>query len=171
MRARTFGALLAALLMLGAAVAPVGAAKGTGEWHRLNPDPANVANEHERLTCREGAAVWTCFYDKLQDPGYAWNSTIGRFAGRDVTDSWNCPEWFPADACTGVVQVLRGPAVFYPDGGRPFAVGQEYILTDVGGTEVLYVHWIDRFVCPWYRTFDEAFAANPESDPDCTFAG
>ena len=62
------------------------------------------------------------------------------------------------------MQVLRGVAVFLPDGGRPFTVGQEYIITRDAGQTRLFVHWIDLFVCPWYRTFDEALAANPTFD-------
>jgi len=166
---RALGGLLASLLLLSLTSASA-TAKDSSAWHRLNPGGDQASSEHERLTCREGATSWSCVYDKLADPGFSWNATTGRFAGRDVTSSWTCPDWFPSEACTGVVQVLRGTAVFLPDGGRPFTVGQEYIVTNVGGDEVLFVHWIDRFVCPWYRTFDEALAANPTFEFDCTFA-
>jgi hypothetical protein len=168
-RTRVIGGLLAGLLLL--SLGSSGAtAKDLSEWHRLNPNGSQQTSEHERLTCREGSTSWTCVYDKLPDPGYMWTGTTGRFAGRDVTSSWTCPEWFPIEACTGVVQVLRGTAVFLPDGGRPFTVGQEYIVTRVGGQSVLYVHWIDMFVCPWYRTFDEALSVNPTFQFDCTLA-
>ena len=169
MRPRVVGGLLSGLLLLSLG-GTAASAKDLSEWHRLNPGGDQQSSEHERLTCREGATSWTCVYDKLPDAGYTWNGTTGRFSGRDVTSSWSCPDWFPSEACTGVVQVLRGTAVFLPDGGRPFAVGQEYIVTRVNGQSVLYVHWIDQFVCPWYRTFGEALSANPTFDFDCTFA-
>jgi hypothetical protein len=167
-RSKPLGGLLAALLIL--TLAAPAAAGETAEWHRLNPGGSQGSSEHERLTCREGAESWTCVYDKLADPGYAWDGTVGHIAGRDVTSSWTCPEWFPPQACAGVVQVVRGNALYLVDGGRPFPAGHELIVTSNSGTEVLYVHWIDQFVCPWYRTFDEATAANPEFDGDCTFA-
>ena len=168
-RSRAIAAFVAGFLLLTLAAAPA-IAKDTTEWHRLNPNGTQDASEHERLTCREGATSWTCVYDKLPDSGFAWNATVGRFAGRDVTSSWTCPEWFPTEACAGVVQVLSGNAVFLVDGDRPFTVPQEYIVTSVGGDEVLYVHWVDLFVCPWYRSFDEALGANPAFESDCTFA-
>ena len=168
-RSRALAGLLAGLLILGLSAAPA-AAKDTAQWHRLNPGGDQASSEHERLTCREGATSWTCVYDKLPDAGFSWNATVGHFAGRDITSSWACPEWFPAEACTGVVQVLGGVAVFQPFDGRPFTVGQEYIVTSVAGREVLYVHWVDLFVCPWYRDFDDALEANPDFVGDCTFA-
>ncbi len=168
-RTRAIGALLASLLLLSLGSAGA-SAKDASEWHRLNPNGDQQSSEHERLTCREGTTSWTCTYDKLPDAGFSWNATTGHFAGRDVTSSWTCPEWFPSEACTGVVQVLHGTAVFLPDGGRPFTVGQEYIITRDADQTRLFVHWTDQFVCPWFRTFDEALAANPTFDTDCTFA-
>ena len=106
-RTRAIGALLASLLLL--SLGSAGAtAKDASEWHRLNPNGDRQSSEHERLTCREGATSWTCTYDKLPDAGFSWNATTGHFSGRDVTDSWTCPEWFPSEARTGVVQVLAG---------------------------------------------------------------
>ena len=166
---RAIGALLASLLLLSLGAAGA-SAKDASEWHRLNPNGDQESSEHERLTCREGETSWTCTYDKLPDTGFFWNATTGHFAGRDVTSSWTCPEWFPSEACTDVVQVLRGTAVFLPDGGRPFTVGQEYIITSEGGEARLFVHWIDQFVCPWFRTFGDALAANPTFDTDCAVA-
>lgn len=161
-------ALLAGMVLVGMTTAPV-RADYTAEWQRLNPY-ASAGAEHERLTCQERDEAWTCIYDKVPDPGFAWDRTVGRFTGVDTTASWVCPGWFPAEACTGVVQVLSGNGQFRPDGSRPFVQPIQYIVTEVEGSQRLQVYWADRFVCPWYRTFDEALAANPDRTGDCTFA-
>ncbi len=43
---------------------------------------------------------------------------------------------------------------------------QEYIVTNVGGQEILQQYFVDMFYCPWFRTWEEALAA----DFNCTFA-
>jgi len=185
---RPVSAILVGLVWATVAVLPAGAvavASGSpsspGAWHRLNPDQSNPAPEHERLTCSEGRS-WSCHYDKVAEPGLNLHldSTVGNFHGGDVTKSWTCPGWFPEDVCDNVTQVVRGNMVFVlPDGSR-FSVRQELVVTDVGGSQVLQHHWAQfGFVCPWFRTFDQALAANPFPLPfdgenwpagDCVFA-
>ena len=36
-------------------------------WHRLNPETADSAAEHEQLHCLPGRQ-WVCRYDKLPEP-------------------------------------------------------------------------------------------------------
>jgi hypothetical protein len=50
--------------------------------------------------------------------------------------------------------------------GPSFKVVQDYLITDVDGQAVLQLYWVDRFACPWYRTFEDALAA----DFNCVFA-
>ena len=152
------GVALASLMML-ASVGPASAAAPTlGQWHRNNYNTG-----HERLTCREAAPSWTCFYESdIPEAG-----TTGWFSGRNVTDSWTCPDWFPSDICDNVTAVYEGVAVYIPSvGGHAFTVRQHYIVTDLEGQAVLQLYWDDQFVCPWYRTFEEALAA----DFNCVFA-
>jgi len=142
-----------------------------GMWHRLNPQQSqsNPAPEHERLTCHmsAGQAVvalpWACRYDKLPEPAlnFAWNTTRGRFHGADVSATWACPSWFPASVCENVTQVVEGDFVFSLAGGGQFSVLQDLVVTQAGGEQRLYAYWVNLFVCPWFRTFAEALAANP----------
>jgi hypothetical protein len=108
------------------------------------------------------------------------DGTVGTFTGGDVTTAWSCPAWFPASVCSNVTQVVRGNIRFaFTDGSR-FFTRQELVVADVAGAQVLYVHWVQfGFACPWYRTLDEALAANPFPVPfngtdwpaaDCAFA-
>ncbi len=153
----------------------------TTQWHRLNPDQSNPAPEHERLTCLQGRG-WTCHYDKVPQPdlNFHWDTTEGDFHGADITISWTCPDWFPADICQDVTQVARGTVVFRQADGSTFAAQQELIVTDQAGSQTLWVHFV-RFglACPWFPTFDEALDANPFPLPfngedwpegDCLFA-
>lgn len=167
--ARSLFLALFALLVL---VAPVSAAPPQlQEWHRLNPDPANVAPEHEHLLCLPGVQ-WVCRYDKLPEADFHWDRTIAMFQGRDITADAECPEWFPDEICDGTEQVIAGVAHFRVDGGGAFRTGQALIFTDGDGIAPLYVYWIDNgFVCPWYGSFTDALAANPDaSADDCIFA-
>jgi hypothetical protein len=133
-------------------------ATGLGEWHRNNYNAGR-----ERLTCREGAPSWTCTYE-IPDG-------TGSFVGQAVAGSWTCPEWFPSAICDNVTTVYRGvfvcclPAEGQPSAATPNTVSQEYVITKVAGREVLQLYWVDQFVCPWYRTVDEALAA----DYKCVF--
>lgn len=166
------------LLVLGCFIpAAAGASPpSTSVWHRLNPDQSNPAPEHERLQCIE-TSVWVCLYDKVPEPelSFSWNSTTGQFVGRDITDTWICPTWFPD--CGAVTSVVEGRAHYVPEGGHPFSV-----LTDLvfSGDEILSVYWVDfGFTCPWFSSFETALSANPFPlpfngvdwpNPDCIFA-
>jgi hypothetical protein len=127
------------------------------EWHRNNYNAGE-----EVLTCREAAPSWTCTYHVPDATGW--------FSGRNVTGSWICPGWFPSAICDNVEAVYQGVAVYGPPDGRvsgpTFMVSEDYVLTRVDGQPVLQLYWVDRFVCPWYRTSEEAFAA----DFNCIFA-
>jgi hypothetical protein len=160
-------AITFAVLLLAFSGAGVSAAQPFGEWHRLNP---GAVNEHERLRCVETDVHWSCAYDKLPEPGFHIDATVGMFQGRNITSSWTCPEWFDPEICANVVAVYEGRATYFLDGGGQFRVGQQYIVTSISGQEVLIQYWIDQFACPWFRTFDEAVAANPGSEFDCVFA-
>lgn len=153
-RQSKLAALLGAILLVAVIVSPSLAA-APSQWHRNN---YNVG--HERLTCREATPSWTCFYESdVPNPeGTGW------FSGRNVTDSWSCPEWFPHTICDNVTAVYHGIAVY--TGPPPATVRQNYILTEVDGQAILQLYWVDRFVCPWYRSFEEALAA----DFNCVFA-
>jgi hypothetical protein len=161
---RLVSAILVGLVWAAIAALPAaGSPPAPGAWHRLNPDQTNPAPEHERLTCSEGSS-WSCRYDKVAEPelNFHWDGTVGTFTGGDVTTAWTCPGWFPASVCTNVTQVVRGNIRFaFTDGSR-FFTRQELVVAEVAGAQVLYVHWVQfGFACPWYRTFDEALAANP----------
>jgi hypothetical protein len=137
--------------------APVSAAPPVQQWHRNNYNAG-----HERLTCRESAPTWTCSYESdVPDP-----EGTGRFTGRDVTAGWDCPEWFPDTICDNVVKVYEGQAVYFANGGPALTLRQAYVVTNVDGQPVLQLYWVDLFVCPWYRSFEEALAA----DFNCVFA-
>jgi hypothetical protein len=128
-----------------------------GEWHRNNYNAGE-----EQLLCREGTSSWTC--------DYVVPDGSGLFEGQNVTDAWTCPAWFPSTICDNVTAVYHGVLVLFPPGGEtpgPFdRVSQDYVVTDVAGQAVLQLFWVDQFVCPWYRTFEEALAA----DYNCVFA-
>lgn len=150
-----------------------------GGWDRLNP---GLPPEHEVLRCG-GNTMWSCTYDKHPEPGLGFgnppDSTFGRFRGTEMTSEWTCPEWFPSNICTDSTFVVSGTMKFNQSNGDVLVVNEELILTESAGQQVLYVYWVDQFVCPWYRTFDEALAANPFPTPfngtdgpemDCIFA-
>ena len=171
--------LVLLIVLVGALVAVAPAAAGgkrplAGRWHRLNPDLSNPTPEHEVLKCK-GKGSWKCRYDKRPERKLGFehppDSTSGRFKGEDITSGWACPFWFPAGVCTDVVYVVRGEMLFSPSEGPDFTITQELVVTESGGDQILYVYWVDQFVCPWFRSFDDALAANPLPSPtqDCTF--
>jgi hypothetical protein len=164
---RLVAGILVGLAWAAVAALPAGASGSPSDqsaWHRLNPDQSNPAPEHERLRCAEGRRNWSCQYDKVAEPdlNFHWDATVGTFAGRDVTKSWTCPGWFPARVCNNVTQVVRGEMTFALTDGSTFSTPQELVVTDVRGSEVLQVHWVDYgFACPWYPTFHKALRVNP----------
>jgi hypothetical protein len=166
---------LASLFALAVAL-PAGAdlsAPLAGQWNRLSADRSHPAPEHELLSCvqNNGAQAgtssntWFCHYSKLPEPtlNFYWNNNQGFFSGIDITGSWTCPAWFPTGTCPNVVQVVEGTMTFFqPSLHPPFPVLEDLVVTQAGAQQVLYVQWVNfGFACPWYRTFDEALAANP----------
>lgn len=129
---------------------PTAASPSLGEWHRNNYNAGE-----EQLTCREAKQSWTCYYEVPDGSG--------RFSGQNVTDSWTCPGWFPSTICENVVAIYQGRFVLAPPEGQTSGpadpISQEYVITHVEGQTVLQLYWVDRFVCPWYRTFEAALAA------------
>jgi hypothetical protein len=141
----------------------------TGRWDRLNPDPNNPSPEHEVLRCG-GNARWNCVYDKHPEPTLGFeqppDSTFGQFRGENITSDWACPGWFPSDICDNTLFAAGGVMDFAQSDGSELVVDQELIVTNIGGTSILYVYWVnDQFVCPWFRSFDEAVRANPFPTP------
>jgi hypothetical protein len=136
-----------------------------GRWDRLNP---GLPPEHEVLRCG-GNVNWYCTYDKHPEPGLGFvnppNSTFGRFRGENITSEWACPAWFPSNICDNTTFVAGGVMTFALFDGGELIVDEQLILAENEGTQVLYVYWVDQFVCPWYRTFEEALAANPFPTP------
>jgi len=165
---------LVALLASAAASAP--SSPLTGEWNRLSVDRSHPAPEHELLRCVEDDGAqgsssdrWFCRYSKLPEPtlNFSWNNNHGSFSGHDVTSSWICPAWFPGGICPNVVSVVEGTMTFTdPDTHQsPFSVLQDLVVVQSPAGEVLYNYWVNQFVCPWFRSFAEAVAANPLTLP------
>ena len=127
------------------------ASPGLGQWHRNNYNAVE-----EQLTCQEATQSWICYYEIP--------AGSGRFSGQNVTASWTCPGWFPGTICDNVVAVYHGRVVYsFAEGQTPGpsdTVIQDYVITDLGDQTVLQLYWVDRFVCPWYRTYKAALAAD-----------
>jgi hypothetical protein len=163
---------LALALLVGGAAGGVSAARApnldsalalNGVWNRLSVDRSNPAPEHESLACG-GFIDWRCTYFKIPEPAlnFYWNRNRGSFQGTDVTDSWACPGWFPDGICGNVVQVVHGTIVFVnPRVHPPFTVVADLIVSGTGSSQKLSFYWVGQFVCPWFRTFAQALAANP----------
>ena len=159
-KAQPLTTVVAVLILLAVAVGPASAAT-SGEWHRND-----YGTGHERLICREAMPSWSCVYDNVPEPGVPGSDFVGHFTGRNVTDSWVCPTWFDASVCDNVVAVYRGVATYTSPTNHPVTVRQEYVVTNVDGQEIMQQYWVDMFYCPWFRTWEEALAA----DYNCTFA-
>jgi len=164
---RIFVTLAVAATAVLFAVGPVTAAGNSEIWHRLNPDLSNPTAEHELLTCSRGGGSILCAYSKIATPGYHFDSTVGMFVGRDVTATWECPDWFPGDICENIVSVASGHARYWPSSAKSFQVDQDIIVADLGGQPVMFQYWVGQFACPWYATFQEALDANPGLGFDC----
>jgi hypothetical protein len=133
-------------------------------WHRLNPSQGNPGPEHERLTCAQRRGQWGCRYDKLPERrlDFHWDTTVGRFSGREVTGSWTCPTWFTNEICGDVTKVVRGEGSWVLPDGSTGGTTQELVFTGWRKDQVLRVHFPEFGVaCLWYRTFRRALAANP----------
>lgn len=182
-RAAAILTLVTACFVGGTAVAsPAVVLPQNSVWHRLDMDHSNPAPEQERLSCSRGL-TWQCHYDKVPEPALAfwWDTTSGDFTGQDVTRTWTCPDWFPASICTNVTTVVAGTMSITRADGISFSGPFDLVLARSGSdAQVLHVYWpVFGFTCPWYRTFDEALAANPMPLPfdgvdwppiDCAFA-
>lgn len=133
------------------ASAPTPTPSNLPEWHRNNYNAGE-----EQLICQESIPAWTCEY-RVPDG-------TGLFSGQNVTSSWTCPDWFPRAICDHVTAVYHGNFVVLPADGQyaasPEIVSQDLVVTEVDGQAVLQLYWVDRFVCPWYRTYEEALAAD-----------
>ena len=148
-----------------------------GQWHRLSVDRSHPAPEHELLRCVENngaqagtsSDTWFCRYSKAPEPtlDLSWNNNHGSLSGQDVTSTWVCPAWFPGGTCPNVVQVVEGTMTFVDPSAHqpPFSVLVDLVVVQTPAGERLYNYWVNRFVCPWFRTFDEAVAANPIALP------
>ena len=160
--------IVSVLVALAALGTPTLAAAGhpeTTTWHRVNPDQSHAAPEHERWQCRT-AAVWVCHYDKVQERAlnFRWDRAAATFIGRDITDTWDCPEFFET-RCGAVRQVVAGTSHIRPDGGPAQRYQVEFVVLR---TSVLYVvvdvptdEGAFTFACPWYPSFGGALHANP----------
>jgi hypothetical protein len=164
---KTVVSALAVMALLVITAAPAVAGNKSSEWNRLNPGGSQATSGHERLTCREADQSWSCDYDIVPESGFTWGPDTGTFTGANVTRHWTCPEWF-GEVCAHVVAVYAGIAVFHHPVDHPSIFRQEYVVTNINGEAILFVHFVDfGFACPWFRTFAEALAANPTYDFDC----
>jgi hypothetical protein len=159
---RTFALLVAALLLLAIAV-PAASAGKSSTWHR-----SNYGTAHERLICTGSSGVWHCRYDTL--PNYPEqgdrSNTIGEFNGSstaaDQANAW-CPEW-AADVCDHAQQFVVGAQTWIaPDGAT---IWEELILTNgQDGLAPMYMYLVGPLleaICPWYPTWDEVLANDPQ---------
>ena len=157
-------AVLSLAFQSAAAYAP-GAVSLAGTWNRLNPNQGGPSPEHEVLRCG-GTVLISCIYDKQPEPLLSFQNppdpTMGFFRGQDVTASWSCPAWFPAEVCAGTAFVADGVMTYHQSSGTLLVVKHDLVVSNVNGQSRLYVYWVDYgFACPWFRSFAEALAANP----------
>ena len=142
-----------------------------GSWHR-NGGSGDNPGVHQVNYCQNGE-VWVCNFKNLPEPelGFDCSDEVsGVFEGTPILD-WNCPSWFPENICENNVFVIGGSTDFTGGTGGDLHVDIEYIVIETVNRYVLYEYWVNRFVCPWYRTFDEVLEANPLQNRhnDCFF--
>ncbi len=132
-----------------------------GVWHRINSKSSTSKPSHQVNDCQEGE-MWTCIFNNQPEPdlGFDYSPILGVFEGISIPD-WNCPNWFPDAICTSAIFVIGGTMLFEEVEGPGLQVDIEYIVIETGSGQILYEHWVNRFACPWYRSFDEALARNP----------
>jgi len=139
-----------------------------GTWHRLNPrfdiSPL-ISPEHEVLRFHIQADMWVGRYDKMPEETLGFENppegTFGRFTGFELPlNAFTCASAFPFNCPSDVAFVVEGSITFAPPSGVSFTVQQQLIVTNAG---TLYVFWVDpgNFICPWFRTFEEALSRNP----------
>lgn len=144
-----------------------------GKWHRLNPRLDGVSPEHQVLHLRRPAGTWEGTIDKHPEPDLGFeNPPLGdrvNFSGLEITNSEQvaCLDGFPFDCPDGVTQALDGTSVVVlPPEGERYTFPTQWI---VGAGKVLWNVLLfskafpgaPNVACPWFRTFDEALAANP----------
>ena len=153
---------------------PVGAPL-LGMWNRLNAGtPSRL--EHEVMHFWVEGSTWAGGYEKHPEPDLGFQNppegTSADFRGADAA-SFVCEPTFPFYPCQNVVKVVEGTTQYKPPHGLPFEVLQRHIVVrEDNGQEVMWQYWVSsgNFACPWYRTFDEALAANPfPAHFDCIF--
>ena len=167
-----------AILMATVALAqPPAQEPAFGKWHRLNPDPSErpgVSPVHQVLHLRRAAGVWEGPIDKHPEPQLGFeNPPLGdrvNFSGLEIgPDDVVCIVGLPFDCPGDVAQALDGTSVVvFPQEGEVFAFPTQWLVVDVDGETlwevILFSEVIPGFfniACPWFRTFDEALAANP----------
>ena len=133
-----------------------------GLWHNHTANAPNSAGTHQINDCREDGEIWTCLFSDQAEPelGFRASGLFGVFEGKLIPD-WNCPNFLPEAICRSVILVIGGTTVFEKGEGPGLQTEIEYIVVELGGRQVLYEYWVNRFACPWYRSFDEVLAANP----------
>jgi len=122
------------------------------------------------------ADTWAGRYDKHPEPALGFpnppDRTFGIFTGA-IDPNFVCQPTFPFYPCQDVVQVVEGTTTYHPPGRPPFEVLVQHIVVgESNGHEVMWQYWVSpgNFVCPWYRDFEEALAANPfPARQDCIF--
>jgi len=131
-----------------------------GLWHRLNVDPASSTAQHQVYECEEGEG-WTCVLSVQPEAelGFGASQDLGFFEGK-VIPEWNCTSWLPEAICRSAIAVIGGASLFEGPGSS-VRLDIEHIVVEIRGNQVLYEVLDDRFACPWFRSFDEALAANP----------
>jgi hypothetical protein len=151
-------ALAGAMLLTTAT--PAAATVRPMRWHRYNIyEP--LGPSHERLRCLTNDQ-WRCKYDTVPEPklGFSNPNVIGTFVGTDVTGTWECPDWFPADICASATRAISGVQTFIQPGqGELFSLDAVFIVTDDGA---LWDYFVDFAVCPWYPTFEQALTSPAE---------
>ena len=142
-----------------------------GLWHNLAYNSSTSMGSHQLIDCEEGE-MWTCITSTRSEAelGFTAPGLFGVFEGEFIPD-WNCPNWLPEAICRSAIVVIGGTTHFQSGGGEGPGLRRdiEYIVVEIGGSQFLYEHWVNLFACPWFRSFDEALAANPfpYDIPDC----
>jgi len=146
-----------------------------GYWHRIAAGGDAAHSEHSVWNFVIQRNTWDGRYDKRPEPGLGFPSPplgdFGTFQGVEATN-FVCQPTFPFYPCQDVVAVVEGTVHYQFRDQWDFEVlEQEIIVRDASGHEMLWEYWVQpgNFVCPWYRSFDEALAANPSFHQDCIF--
>ncbi len=159
-RSQVVPAVIAALMLVAVAAGPASARD------RPASGIATTTGMGTSASCARGDALLVVRLRQRARARFAGGRLVAHFTGPNITDSWSCPTWFDASVCDNVIAVYRGVATYTSSGNHPVTFRQEYVVTNVGGQEILQQYFVDLFYCPWFRTWEEALAA----DYNCTFA-